>query len=248
MTTPGKIYQQIPKIMADVGPIAKNRKSTASGGYSFRGIDDVYEALQLIMAKHGVFPVPEVLSERTEERTSKGGGLLIYRVLTIKYYLYADDGSYVAPIVIGEGMDSGDKAANKAMSVAEKYAMLQVFMIPTHEAKDPENDSPDPDPKKDNKMFGQKETLSDTPHRDKLDQIDQDSINRAAQAAAKKVLDAGLPKPKTGYDPHDRKQQDWLIAKLKAKNIPDDRWDVIGNALAGRPLTDFGAVLDLLNV
>jgi hypothetical protein len=44
-------------------------------------------------------------------------------------------------VVIGEGMDSGDKASNKAMAVAHKYAIIQVFAIPTEDDKDPENDS-----------------------------------------------------------------------------------------------------------
>lgn len=141
-----KIHEQMIKIMADVGPIAKDRKNTAQG-YSFRGVDDVYEALQLVMAKHGVFPVPTVLSAETENRTTAKGTALIYRVLLIRYDFYADDGSSIAATVIGEGMDSGDKAANKAMSVAEKYALIQILLIPTKEAKDPENDSHELEPK-----------------------------------------------------------------------------------------------------
>ena len=41
-------------------------------------------------------------------------------------------------------MDSGDKATNKAMSIAFKYACFQVFCIPTEEMKDPDSDTPDP--------------------------------------------------------------------------------------------------------
>ncbi len=44
-------------------------------------------------------------------------------------------------------MDSGDKASNKALSIAMKYALLQVFCIPTEDAKDPDADSPKPLPK-----------------------------------------------------------------------------------------------------
>lgn len=123
--------------MADVEPIAKDRQGH---GYKFRGIDDAYVALQAIMAKHGVFTAPEVLEERSEERTSKSGAATIYRILKIKYRFYAADGSCVETIVIGEAMDHGDKASNKAMSVAHKYALLQVFCIPTADPKDPEND------------------------------------------------------------------------------------------------------------
>ena len=134
------IYAAMVEIMRDVGAIAKDRKN-ATQGYTFQGIDDVYSALHDIMAKHGVFTLPEVISDRSEERATKSGGVLIYRILTIRYTFMALDGSIVQATVIGEGMDSGDKASNKAMSVAHKYALLQAFCIPTEELKDPENES-----------------------------------------------------------------------------------------------------------
>ena len=49
--------------------------------------------------------------------------------------------------VVGEGMDSGDKAANKAMAIAHKYALLQTFCIPTEEQKDPDAETHDVLPK-----------------------------------------------------------------------------------------------------
>ena len=144
-----EIYKSISAIMADIGYINKNRKNTQQG-FKFRGIDDVYNALHAILAKHKVFTVPEVLDERTEERKTQKGGNLIYRVLKIKYTFYAVDGSSVSCFVIGEGMDSGDKAGNKAMAVAHKYALLQTFCIPTEEEKDPDAETPpqsEPKPK-----------------------------------------------------------------------------------------------------
>jgi hypothetical protein len=145
-TTPLNIYQAMVAIKSEVGSISKDRKN-AQQGYNFRGVDDVYHALQLVMAKHGVISIPTVLSEKSEERTTKSGGGLIYRILTIKYTFYASDGSSLESVVIGEGMDSGDKASNKAMSVADKYALIQAFKIPTADAKDPENDSHEVEPK-----------------------------------------------------------------------------------------------------
>jgi hypothetical protein len=140
VSKPGKIYAAMSAVMLDVDPIAKDRKNAAQG-YQFRGIDDVYQALQSILGKHGVFTTSEILSERTEERKTSKGSDLIYRVLHIRWRFYASDGSFVTTETIGEGMDSGDKASNKAMSVAHKYALLQAFCIPTDDPKDPENDS-----------------------------------------------------------------------------------------------------------
>lgn len=132
--------------MAEISPIAKDR-ANQSQGYKFRGIDDVYQAVQAIMAKHGVFTTSEIVWDRTEERTTSKGSALIYRVLLIRWRFFAVDGSSVTTETIGEGMDSGDKASNKAMSVAHKYAFLQIYCIPTHDPKDPENESQELKPK-----------------------------------------------------------------------------------------------------
>jgi hypothetical protein len=140
-----KIHESICNIMNEVSAIGKARKNVAQG-YQFRGIDDVYNEIHDILAKNKVFTVPTVLTETHEERPTKSGGLSIYRILKIKYTFYSDDGSNLDAVVIGEGMDSGDKASNKAQAVAHKYALLQVFCIPTDDLKDPENDSHEPLP------------------------------------------------------------------------------------------------------
>jgi hypothetical protein len=72
---------------------------------------------------------------------------LIYRVLHIAYTFYGAAGDSITSEVMGEGMDSGDKAANKAMAVAHKYAIMQLLSIPTEDAKDPERDSPEVAPR-----------------------------------------------------------------------------------------------------
>lgn len=136
----GKIFEAIPAIMAEAKSIGKNKKN-AQQGYNFRGIDDVYNEMHAILSKHKVFTVPKVIADRSEERQTRGGGNLIYRILTVEYTFYAEDGSSVTATMQGEGMDSGDKASNKAMSIAQKYAMFQVFCIPTADMADPDSES-----------------------------------------------------------------------------------------------------------
>ena len=141
------IYQAINAVMNDCGFIAKDSKNTQQGGYKFRGIDAVMNALNPALIKNKVFVVPEVLEQKREERTTAKGGLLIYSIIKVKYTFYAEDGSSISACVVGEGMDSGDKASNKAMSAAFKYACFQTFCIPTEEMKDADFDSPQPLPK-----------------------------------------------------------------------------------------------------
>lgn len=135
------IYGAINAAMSDIEPIAKDRKNEKQN-FKFRGIDDIMNELQPVLVKHGIFVVPEVVNVIREQKQSNGGGVLLYSIVTMKYTFYATDGTNVSATVIGEGMDSGDKASNKAMAVAMKYALLQVFCIPTEDAKDPDAESP----------------------------------------------------------------------------------------------------------
>lgn len=146
MDTP-KIYESIIGVMEDIGVIGKDSRNQTQG-FMYRGIDAVMNALQPALIKRRVFIVPEVIDDRSEERQSSRGGTLIYRILTVKYHFISGiDGSEVTSTVIGEGMDSGDKASNKALSIAYKYACFQVFCIPTEEMTDPDSESHEVAPK-----------------------------------------------------------------------------------------------------
>lgn len=139
----GNIYQAITAIMDEGYAITKGKRNQQQG-FMYRGIDDVMNTFQPLLAKHHVFVVPEVLEQTRMERAIKEGKTILYSVLRMKYTFFAEDGSSVSAIVVGEGMDSGDKASNKAMAVAMKYAMFQVFCIPTEEMPDPDGDTPPP--------------------------------------------------------------------------------------------------------
>lgn len=132
-----EIYSAMAAVMADTSAIGKDQRNQQQG-FQYRGIDDVYNAMHGILAKHGIFTAPEVLEKTREERTNNKGTVLAFVTLRMKYTFWAKDGSSVSCIVEGEGMDSGDKATNKAMAIAHKYALLQTFCIPTAEQKDPD--------------------------------------------------------------------------------------------------------------
>ena len=137
------IYKKIIEVMSDINAIGKDRRNQQQG-FQFRGIDDVMNELHSSLAKCGVFVLPNVLEEtRTTGKTSRGGDMF-YTRLKINFGFYAEDGSHVDAVVIGEAMDTGDKASNKALSIGLKYAMLQVFCIPTEDEKDPDAVSPQP--------------------------------------------------------------------------------------------------------
>lgn len=131
------IYSTIAAIIRDLGAVEKSRVNQQQG-FKFRGIDDCYNALHSLFGKHGLFTTTQVLnSERFSLPTAKGGNLN-YTILKVEFKFFALDGSSVTSVMIGEASDTGDKSTNKAMSVAQKYAFLQIFAIPTEEDKDPD--------------------------------------------------------------------------------------------------------------
>lgn len=138
-----KIYSVIKKVMTEIDAIGKNRENMEQN-FTYRGVDDIMNELHPLLAKHGLFIVPEVLSEERTERTTSRGSVLLYSRQKIKFTFFAaEDGSSISAVIIGEGMDTGDKASNKALSIAFKYACLQVFCIPTKDLKDPDGNSYD---------------------------------------------------------------------------------------------------------
>lgn len=131
------IFESLNKVMEDIGAIGKTSKNQTQG-FMYRGVDAVMNALQPALIKHKVFVVPTVLEQTREERVNAKSTTLIYSIAKVKYTFYAEDGTSIEAVVIGEGMDTGDKSMNKAMSVAFKYACFQVLCIPTEEMVDPD--------------------------------------------------------------------------------------------------------------
>ena len=127
------VYEAIAKCASRIAKdgISKDRSNQAQG-YKFRGIDDVYNALAPILAVEGLCILPTVTEREVVERVSAKGAALFYVTVKVEFaFVSAKDGSTHIVTTYGEAMDSGDKATNKAMSAAYKYAAMQAFCIPT---------------------------------------------------------------------------------------------------------------------
>ena len=127
------VYLAISKVMGRMASegVGKDRKN-AMQGYNFRGIDDMYNALSRPMVDAGLVVLPRVISRECVERTTAKGGAIFYVTIGCEFdFVAASDGSIHTVKTFGEAMDSADKATNKAMSAAFKYACMQVFCIPT---------------------------------------------------------------------------------------------------------------------
>ena len=137
-----KVYQAINSVQLALSKIGieKNRTNQQGSSYKFRGIDDIYNVVSPLLAEHHLCILPRMLARNCVERVSKNGGALFYITVEAEFDLISsEDGSKHTIKTFGEAMDSGDKATNKAMSAAYKYAMIQLFAIPTEGDNDIEN-------------------------------------------------------------------------------------------------------------
>lgn len=133
-----KVYEAINKVQRALAAegISKDRKNQQQG-YNFRGIDDVYNAVSPLLGAHGLCILPRVLSRECVERQSAKGSTLFYVTVDAEFdFVSSEDGSKHVVKTFGEAMDSADKATNKAMSAAYKYAVMQAFAIPTEADND----------------------------------------------------------------------------------------------------------------
>ncbi len=138
------IYQLIPKVMKEIGAVSKDRRNEQQK-YAFRGIEDMYAAAQPAYIAHGIFCAPTV-KQRQEyrfEKTNDQGRVTawLHVALEVEHKFYGPDGSFVPVTTWGEGLDNSDKATNKAMSGAMKYAVIELFCVPTKDVEDADRDS-----------------------------------------------------------------------------------------------------------
>ena len=140
------IYKKMNEVMKAVGSIGKDQTNTAQG-FKFRGIDQFVNALYPALTAAGVFMTADVL-ERTETikdviRSNGKPGVDKHVALRVKYTFHAEDGSSVYTTMAAEGLDSGDKATNKALSAALKYTLIQTFSVPTVDMEEGDRTSPE---------------------------------------------------------------------------------------------------------
>lgn len=145
------ICELLPKVMKSIRVIGKEQENDFDK-YKFRGIDDVYNAVQPALVEYGVTVVPTVEKVEISERITAQGKSQTRATLTVKYTFYAPDATNIQAVVVGQAEDRSDKACNKAMSAAFKYALFQVFCIPTEgdndaDAKTPQSAPAPPIPK-----------------------------------------------------------------------------------------------------
>jgi hypothetical protein len=133
------LIKKLAKVMQEVKYIEKKGHNKFHN-YKYATESDVAEKVREVLAENNVMMIPNMKehSVRTHE-TAKGKTEYIATVLIEFTFMDGDTGETFSFCMAGEGQDSGDKAYYKAITGAQKYALMKAFMIPTGD--DPEQDS-----------------------------------------------------------------------------------------------------------
>lgn len=128
-------------VMGDVEYVQKTGEMTQGFRYKYVTVDEVIAKLRPSMVDHGIHFAPTKMDILHQEQYTTAKGAVMNRVLLgVSYRLSHVSGTSEDGYSVGEGTDSGDKACNKAMTAAKKYALLQSFCLETGE-DDPDHHS-----------------------------------------------------------------------------------------------------------
>lgn len=129
MSEPVPVVQAIAAVAADLGAVAKGRKSQ---GYSYRGIDDVMNSIHGPMADHGLIIIPNLIDHQITDVTVNNKPWAKHLV-TIRFDVHGPAGDTISGTVCAEGLDNSDKGTGKAFSYAFKTFACQLFSLPTED-------------------------------------------------------------------------------------------------------------------
>lgn len=201
-----KIIPAIHNIQKNLGAIEKLGEAAAQmGGYKFLSVDTVISSIRPHLNEHGVIMTAELVDKQIdyisalpkEDGRPPKANTHVYVTYAFTFHSI-EDGSSVTTTVLGEGLDTQDKATRKATTSAQKIALIETFFIETGEGDlhDGSNGAEDE---------------ADVP------------TNRAQRTAQSKTRAKKPAPPVADVDPDlaakGKEAQDWIKAKLQAGEI-----------------------------
>lgn len=134
--------------------------------YSYATEADVSEVVRNELAERNIIMIPTMLSCTHREHINRNNNTEYITTVEMEFnFIDGDSGESLKLTMFGEGQDAGDKGTYKAITGAQKYALMKLFMIPTYD--DPEADT------------GTDERNAGNTHRQRTGQLSEAQVKRA---------------------------------------------------------------------
>ena len=144
------IYEKMSLITTEMAVIEKNLKVAVNAKNSYKAVSerDVLDNVKPLEAKYRVYSYPlkrEITDKDTLVKETEYNGnvtrtnTLFMRLSTVYRFINIDKPEeYIDIDTFGDGLDTGDKAPGKAMTYADKYALMKAYKISTGDDPDKE--------------------------------------------------------------------------------------------------------------
>lgn len=144
------LFEKMQLITNEIGVVEKGLQVRVTDKSSYKAVSerDVLDAVKPIEKKYRVFSLPisrriiaqDVLEKVSEYngKTSKTYTMYMRIETTYRFYNIDKPDEYIDTITYADGLDTGDKASGKAMTYADKYALMKAYKISTGDDPDKE--------------------------------------------------------------------------------------------------------------
>jgi hypothetical protein len=148
------LFEKMAAITAELGTVAKNLEVKA-GNTKYNAVSerDILDAVKPLEEKYGIYSYPcdreilesEILqSESTYNNQTTTKTSFFSRIKTTYRFVDIDHPSdFIDMVTFAEGIDPQDKGSGKAMTYADKYALMKAYKISTGD--DPDNNPSNPE-------------------------------------------------------------------------------------------------------
>ena len=142
------IFMRMAAITSELQTVAKNLEVSTGGKNSYKAVSerDILDAVKPMEEKHGVYSYPvsrEIMESNLLESEAEYQGKVIKkttfmtRIKTTYRFVNVDKPEeYIETITFAEGIDAQDKGSGKAMTYADKYALMKAYKISTGDDPD----------------------------------------------------------------------------------------------------------------
>lgn len=181
------IYQRMAAITAELRTVAKNLtvQQTKTSSYKAVSERDVLDAVKPLEEKYGVYSYPvarRILESNLLESENEYQGKVtkkttfMTRIETVYRFVNIDKpDEFIETVTFAEGIDTQDKGSGKAMTYADKYALMKGYKIST-------GDDPDQDVSKE---VNYKKTVKKTAREKLIAKLTEKGIDIEAYAVEK---------------------------------------------------------------
>lgn len=138
------IFQRMSAVTAELQTVAKNLTVSTGKNNTYKAVSerDIIDAVKPIEGKHGIYSYPydrQVIESQILESEFNGNKKTTFfsRIKTTYRFVNVDKpDEYIDMVTFAEGIDAQDKGSGKAMTYADKYALMKAYKISTGDDPD----------------------------------------------------------------------------------------------------------------